>query len=213
MSACQENLTSLLVRGAPSVHVMPLRKRYVTRSPSLLMSPFSRVGTSLTRTGTGLPLASALINGSKIKRSIMLSVVSDSSKAFRFFGSACTATRKTPGFVQECSAPDSPGVETFEQAATAATRTRALRRFTRPNFSHRRFGTYPIAGGDRIISLVVRGECPQPLSCRAQLRDVARELDLRCVGFDDIKTGCRRGIHSQNLAALAGQLLDHGRRV
>src|SRR5471030_179009 len=54
----QVNQRSLLVIGTPSCHLIFERSLYLSVRPSLLTSPFSMVGTSMSASGTGFALSS-----------------------------------------------------------------------------------------------------------------------------------------------------------
>src|SRR5476649_1674039 len=96
--ACQLNLTSLLVNGAPSCHFTPLRSLYVIVRPSLEMPPFVNDGTSAARLGTKfLPVASTVTSVSNERRLIMPSVVFAESIGLSEFGSRWTPMRSSPG--------------------------------------------------------------------------------------------------------------------
>jgi hypothetical protein len=57
-TALVENTTSSASKGAPSDHFTPLRRCQVIVSPSLLIPPFSSVGTSVASSGVGSLCAS-----------------------------------------------------------------------------------------------------------------------------------------------------------
>src|ERR1700677_1841952 len=135
ITAVQVHLTSLLVKGTPSLHFTSLRKWYVIVRPSRLMPPLVVLGTSVVRSACCTPLSSGWMSGKNMKRAMKTSVVFEVSSGLRFLGSSWMATRRTPGSVHECSPPVSS--ETFEQPPRSPARAaRANRRFTRRKASY-----------------------------------------------------------------------------
>ncbi len=121
--------------------------------PSLLMPPFSSVGTSAARIGTSRPSGSVAMSGSKISTCATVSTCCVERIGFSVLMLPGSAIRSVPGTVQECRPPLLPAppasfVPTRVQAASSAHASagaiQANRGNTKPAFLGRTSAAHPV---------------------------------------------------------------------
>src|ERR1700682_1997693 len=85
---CHVKRRSRHVSSTPSCHLIPWRSLYVSVRPSLLTSPFSTVGISLTASGMGCALSSYRTVYEKMNAESSSTGDADANAGFRLRGSA-----------------------------------------------------------------------------------------------------------------------------